>query len=135
MPQKKVTKLYTDEEIEKFQLIAREEPEKIGIFLHLVGIIPTKSVMHKAKYRAGILSVSKMNELRRVAPFLFGEDKNELRKVATFLFGEDNSPSESIINAYFYQLFALASKEGKTISCENNGHETAYYIDNEKVTL
>ena len=45
MPQKKVTKLYTDEEIEKFQLIAREEPEKIEIFLHLVGIIPTKSVL------------------------------------------------------------------------------------------
>lgn len=120
MPQKKVTKLYTDEEIEKFQLIAREEPEKIETFLHLVGIIPTKSVMHKAKYRAGILSVSKMNELRKVAPFLFGEDK---------------SPSESILNAYFYQMFALASKEGKTILCENNGHETAYYIDNEKVTL
>lgn len=120
MPQKKVTKLYTDEEIEKFQLIAREEPEKIEIFLHLVGIIPTKSVMHKAKYRAGILSASKMNELRKVAPFLFGEDK---------------SPSESILNAYFYQMFALASKEGKTILCENNGHETAYYIDNEKVTL
>ena len=76
--------------------------------------------MHKAKYRAGILSVSKMNELRKVAPFLFGEDK---------------SPSESILNAYFYQMFALASKEGKTILCENNGHETAYYIDNEKVTL
>jgi hypothetical protein len=116
MPQKKVTKLYTDEEIEKFQLIARKQPETMEIFLRLVGIIPTKSVMHKAKYRAGILSVSKMNELRKLAPVLFGEDK---------------SPSEPIRNAYVFQKLALHSLKGNSIPCKEDDNGITYYYDDE----
>lgn len=78
MAKMKIEKLYNDEHLKGFSNYMKNHEEDGKILLQLAGIIPTKSIIQKAKYSPKDLSEKKMNFLFEKAPFMFGVEERAL---------------------------------------------------------